>query len=213
MKNTNHHLEELSEIRQIMERSTRFLSLSGWSGIAAGTIALLGAALAFWWISGSDLSNETLFRLRGHDINISNGVFLLMDAIVVLGLALVSAIFFSWRKANKKGEKIWSPVTRRLLFNLAVPLVTGALLILLLVLKDLAFLFAPITLIFYGLSLVNAGKYTNNEIIWLGLADIILGLITLVLPAYALLFWASGFGVLHIVYGIALYMKYDRKGS
>ena len=43
----NEHLENLKEIRTLMERSSKFLSLSGLSGISAGIIALVGAFMVY----------------------------------------------------------------------------------------------------------------------------------------------------------------------
>jgi hypothetical protein len=44
----------------------------------------------------------------------------------------------------------------------------------------------------------------------LGICEIGLGLIASIYMGYGLLFWAVGFGVLHIIYGIVMYMKYER---
>ena len=72
-------------------------------------------------------------------------------------------------------------------------------------------LVAPVTLIFYGLALVNAGKYTTPEIVVLGIAEIVTGLAAAVWLPYGIWFWGAGFGFYHIIYGITLYHKYDRK--
>ena len=50
MNEQNQHLETLQDIKKIMERSSRFLSLSGLSGIAAGICALAGSVIAYKWI-------------------------------------------------------------------------------------------------------------------------------------------------------------------
>jgi predicted lysophospholipase L1 biosynthesis ABC-type transport system permease subunit len=47
----NQHLEDIAEIRAMMERSTRFLSLSGLSGVFAGTFGLIASGLAYFRIS------------------------------------------------------------------------------------------------------------------------------------------------------------------
>ena len=57
---------------------------------------------------------------------------------------------------------------------------------------------------------VNASKYTLNDIRYLGLTEIFLGLVALVFLEYSLLFWAIGFGLVHIIYGIVMYYKYER---
>jgi len=213
MENSTKHLEDLSEIRNIMERSTKFLSLSGWSGIFAGIIALIGALAAYWFLGGSSINFDETLTVFASKNQISPRIFLLVDALIVLFFALVAAFVFSYRKATKRGEKIWTPVTRRLLFQLAVPLLSGGALSLILIWDNHLNLLAPLTLIFYGLALVNAGKYTTHEIVVLGIAEIAMGLAAALWQDLGLYFWAAGFGLFHIIYGIILYMKYDRKAA
>ncbi len=204
-------LKDLQDIKNLMERSSRFLSLSGLSGISAGIIALLGAAYAFFLLDYDiryfDINryfNENRYLVFPKEIT-----YLMLDASVVLILALASAIFFSVRKARKKGLKIWDRTTKRLLINLFIPLITGGIFCLLLTYYGIIFLVAPLTLIFYGLALLNAGKYTLEEIRWLGISEIVLGLVATVFVGYGIWFWAAGFGLLHIIYGIAMYVKYE----
>ena len=65
-------------------------------------------------------------------------------------------------------------------------------------------------LIFYGIALVNASKYTLRDVKWLGVLQIVLGLINTQFIGYGLYFWTAGFGILHIVYGIIMWWKYER---
>lgn len=180
-----------------MERSSRFLSLSGWSGISAGILALLGAFAAY--------------RLMQTTTGSSLRTFLVADALIVLGLALSFAFFFSWRKARKQGLALWSPVSKRLLVNMAIPLLTGGIYSIILFIQGQSHLIAGITLIFYGLALVNAGRFTNREAVILGIAEILLGIAATIWYVSGLWIWSIGFGLFHITYGIILYHKYDRQ--
>ena len=211
METSKKHLEDISEIRQIMERSTKFLSLSGWSGIFAGLFALIGATAAYLYLGGGEIYYDEQFRLLSGDRALSPRVFLTLDALIVLSLALASALFFSFRKAKKQGEKFWSPVLKRLLFTILVPLSTGGILSLIMMWQNHVNLVAPLTLIFYGLALANAGRFVNKELVILGIAEIALGLAATVWQDLGLYFWALGFGLFHILYGATLYFKYDRK--
>ncbi|MFC0181129.1 hypothetical protein SAMN04515674_11981 [Pseudarcicella hirudinis] len=198
----NQHLQDLTEIRSMMERSTRFISLSGLSGVFAGTFALTGAYFAYERIlqeSTDALQNDSSL-LR----------FIATDGAIVLILSLSFSVYFTLRKAKKKSLKVWDNTSRRLLFNMAIPLVAGGLFSLIL-LKHAPHLIDSATLIFYGLALVNASKYTYDEVRYLGYIEIILGLICGLLDEWrlGLLFWAVGFGVLHIIYGILMYRKYE----
>lgn len=215
MDKRNEQLEHLSEIRSLMERSSRFISLSGLSGIAAGIFALLGAAAVYVYFGIMPFSVNN--HLYYGDVVAAKNVwgidyisFFFLDAAIVLTLALASGIFFTTRKAKKKGQKIWDNVSKKLLINLMIPLVAGGIFCIGLLDYGLFGLVAPATLIFYGLALVNGGKYTLSDIHYLGLCEIGLGLIAMFNVGYGLEFWAIGFGILHIVYGTIMYFKYEK---
>ena len=110
-------IEDLKEIRNLMEKSSRFLSLSGLSGIIAGITALLGAAYAWWFIS--QLGMMTIF--------VNPIIVLFADALIVFVIALFAGIFFSWRKAVKQGVQFWCKTSKRLLINFLIPLVSGGI--------------------------------------------------------------------------------------
>lgn len=207
------HLATLSEIRNLMERSSRFISLSGLSGVAAGLCALIGAAAAFVYLGKVPFSGGGYYPLVAETIpwGMPPVVFFAVDASLVLVLALFSGIYFTTRKARRSGQPIWGQLTRRLLWSLAVPLAVGGLFCLAMIRVDTVILVAPATLLFYGLALLNASKYTLNDIRYLGMTEIGLGLVAAFWPGYGLEFWAIGFGLSHILYGTAMYMKYDRK--
>lgn len=197
--------EDLSHIRQMMERSSRFISLSGLSGVSAGLTALAGAAYVYFL-----MMNNGIHYNNGRDADFSPAlvIHLLLTGIVILAVALALAYFFTARKSRRKGLKIWDHTTKRLLVNFAVPLMTGAVFCLALIYHQLFVFVAPATLIFYGLALVNAAKYTLSDMQNLGYLEIVLGLIALFFLGYGLIFWTAGFGVLHIVYGLIMHRKY-----
>ncbi len=204
-------LDTLKEIRSLMERSSRFISLSGLSGVSAGICALIGAALAALYLGRFDRNELTYEHLSEFEHwGLKAGVFFVLDAVLVLVLAVLSAIYFTTRKAKIKGQKVWDALTRRLILSLAVPVAVGGVFILALIYHGLVGLVAPSTLVFYGLGLVNASKYTLDDVRQLGYAEIILGLITCFNIGYGLESWALGFGGLHIVYGLYMYYKYER---
>ena len=213
MDKRNEHLETLSEIRSLMERSSRFISLSGLSGVAAGVFALLGATMVYLYLDIAPFETKRLYyavdpsRIKwGMDYL----TFFLVDAALVLLFALAGGIFFTTRKAKRKGQKIWDPLTKRLLINIAIPLVAGGFYCLGLLYHNMFGLVAPSTLIFYGLACINGSKYTLTDIRYLGISEIILGVIAIFIIGYGLEFWAFGFGFLHIIYGLVMYYKYEK---
>ncbi|MDQ3552010.1 MAG: hypothetical protein M3413_10810 [Bacteroidota bacterium] len=208
MSEHNQSLEAIQDIRRMMKRSSRFISLSGLSGIAAGFWALLGSFFAYNWIyeyyQGYKVSGYTgsSFQLLKYN--------LLALAIIVLVAALVSAYYFTWLKAKRNNMPLWDHTSKNLLINMLIPLIAGGLLILAMLRYDEWRFVAPISLIFYGLSLVNGSKYTLDDIRYLGFLQILLGLINTQFIGYGLYFWAFGFGVLHIIYGFIMWWKYER---
>jgi hypothetical protein len=206
MNEYKERLKDLSEIRSMMERSTKVLSLSGLSGISAGLIALLGAGFAWYQLGGNwDYVGNIQPRF---DINFRT--FLLLDAGIVLVLALLSAALFSWRNARKMNLPIWNKTARHLLVDMGVPLVTGGLFSLIQLLYNEHHWVAATMLLFYGISLLSASRYTVREIRYLGVSQIVLGLICAAVNQYHLYFWAVGFGLFHILYGFLMYLKYER---
>lgn len=212
----NKHLQDLKEIRTLMERSSRFISLSGLSGVFAGLYALTGAAAAYFHITFAQSSSvskqyyEYAYTSSG-EYNTDFFIYFILDAVLVLVLSIGTGIFLTTRKAKKQGHSIWDSSAKKLIINLMIPLVAGGLFCLVLLYHGHIGLIAPATLLFYGLALINAGKYTLNDVRYLGLFEVLLGLISSVFIGYGMFFWAIGFGVLHIVYGALMYFKYERQ--
>jgi hypothetical protein len=197
-------LQELKQIRSIMERSARFLSLSGWSGIWAGIVALAGAGVAYQWLEHSLVSYES----RDIQTEVLKYLFL---AIAVFALAFIGGFYFTYRKNKSAGIAIWNSASRKMVINLAIPLIAGAVITLAFAWRGDWIYISPACLMFYGLALINGSKYTVSDIKYLGLIEVILGCVGLfVSPGYGLYLWAFGFGVLHIVYGIIMWRKYDQ---
>jgi hypothetical protein len=210
MKENPSSAEELKAIRQIMEESTKFLSLSGLSGIFPGLFAITGSFIAWLTIldNGKISYNDYIIELSAKGSGIIHWQ-IMMIALPVLLLSLVSAFYFSLRKAKRSGISYRTPVSKRLLVNLFIPLVAGGIFALILMTRNNLPLVIPVLLIFYGLALISAGKFTYEEIFYLGIFEIITGLACAIFPQLGLILWTFGFGLLHIVYGIFMYRKYE----
>ncbi|GGG54841.1 hypothetical protein [Bizionia arctica] len=197
------YLKDISEIKQLMNKSSRFISLSGLSGILAGIYAIIGAAVAYWLVmnysNGTLLLNGEIFR------------WILLDLALVALFSIITAVIITTRKAKKQGEKIWDGTSRRLVFNFLIPLVSGGLYILIILNQQKYGQTGALMLIFYGLALINASKYSIGNIRYLGFIEILLGLISAVIPGYGFWIWVLGFGVMHIIYGTWMYLKHDSK--
>lgn len=216
MDKTKQHLDSLSEIKNLMERSTKFISLSGLSGVIAGIIALIGAAFAYLrldhYLGATSLDYSTTREVTAKSLNrLTNE--LIGIALVVLAISLIAGIVLTIRESKKNGQSIWDKNSQLLLINLAIPLGAGGIFSLILIHHHLFVLVAPTTLVFYGLALVNSGKYTVGEIRVLGILEILLGLLSAFFVGKGLFFWSIGFGILHIVYGTLMHFKYNKESS
>lgn len=206
MKEIKEYEKDIASIRNIMERSAKFLSLSGLSGILAGVYALAGAVAGYFLVH-YPLSP---FRYRIYSIQDPSILVKLIGlAGIVLAASLCTGLWLSHKKARQHGLSLWSASSRRMALSLAIPLVSGGLFILIILNSGHFGLAAPACLIFYGLALIQASTNTVDEIRYLGYSEILLGLISAMLPGYGLIFWSLGFGVLHIVYGAIMHNKYD----
>ena len=200
-------LQEIGQIRSMMEKSSKFMSISGMSGVVIGCVALVGAAAAYFTVYGtkSDFGYRDFYVLDEQVIWKLAGI-----ALLVLLLSIILGISMAKAKAKKSGQSIWNPTSKALLKAMAVPLVTGGLFSLILISKGVFGLIASSLLIFYGLSLAAASTYTFREVRVLGILEIVLGLLALAFPGYGIWFWSIGFGVLHIVYGLIVHKKYEK---
>ena len=209
--------DDISSIKNIMERSTKFISLAGLSGVMAGIYALIGAGIAYMiipqynTISVADYDKtytETVSGNTYHSLSVE--LILFVVALVILFLSIGTGILLSARKARRNNQSVWNPSSQSLANAGLLPLLTGGCFAFILYLQHHYGTIAPTCLVFYGLALVSASKYTYGDVKWLGLLEILLGLLSLMQPGYGLYFWALGFGVLHILYGTIMYFKYDR---
>ncbi len=203
--------QALHDIRSMMERSSRFLSLSGWSGVWAGCTALAGAAIGYSWLPAELLQ----YRMDGDaaPFCFCGAAFYkpLILALAILAVALAGGYYFTLRKMRREGASLNQPATRQMLWAMAVPMLAGAVFILAFMRYGHPNYIAPACLIFYGLALVNSSKHTLTDIRNLGYLEMALGAICLFIPGWGLYFWVAGFGLLHILYGVMMWNKYDKR--
>jgi len=195
------YLNDISEIKHLMNKSSRFISLSGLSGVLAGIYALIGAAYAYWLVTSN----------RPGYLTLNGNVFklVMIDLFLVVFLVVVTGILLTTRKAKKESIPTWNNNSKRLIINFLIPIITGVLYTIIILEQQKYGQTAALMLIFYGLGLVNASKYTIGDIKYLGYIEIILGLTCVYFPGYGFWIWVIGFGFMHIIYGIYMHFKYD----
>jgi uncharacterized membrane protein (UPF0182 family) len=218
MHQQNQSLQELRHIKNMMERSSRFISLSGISGVSAGICALAGAWFANKKISLYNYEHSAVFNEDKGTYIFRDGTNLLTNHLIEIALLTFIASFatsflFTYLRSKKTKVPLWDGTTIRLFWNTVIPLAAGGLYLIRSIQLGHYELVTSGCLIFYGLALVNASKYTLGEIRYLGYSELILGIINLWNPGYGLIFWAMGFGVLHIIYGSIMWWKNERTGQ
>lgn len=203
----NHLIEELGSIRKLMEKSSKFVSISGLSGVLVGIYALIGAAYGYITVYGF----KSQFGYRDFYVTDEAVIIkLVIAAIVVLFAALLTGYLMARRKAKINKQSIWNITSKNLLFAVAVPLLAGGIVSIVLINRGAYSMIASILLIFYGLALTSGSVYTFKEVRYLGILEVILGIFALAIPGYGVWFWAIGFGVLHIIYGLIVHYKYEK---
>ncbi len=208
--NKDETLEALQEIRSIMNRSARFISLSGWSGIWAGITALVGAYIAYSWLQkpGYEDVGVTLYASMAHFDKFTNNIIFL--GVAVFAVALAGALFFTYKKSKRMGQPLWNNASRLMVGQLFYPIFAGGVFCLLFIYYGCGMFVVPACLVFYGLALISAARHTLSDIRYLGMLDVTLGCTAMFFPGYGLIFWAIGFGVLHVLYGAMMWGKYDK---
>ncbi|MBX2904538.1 MAG: hypothetical protein KF744_00780 [Taibaiella sp.] len=210
MRREDETIETLNQIRSIVDKSPRLISLSGWSGVWAGVVALAGAYVAHGWLHRpgyEHIGTEIYASISHFDSFTANFIFL---GIAVFALALGGVIYFTGRQAHKLGVKVWNDASRQMLVQLFYPVFAGSVFCFMFIYYGCGMFVAPTSLVFYGLALISAGRHSDSDIKYLGMLEVTLGCTALFFPGGGLLFWALGFGVLHILYGIMMRGKYEQ---
>ncbi len=201
--NKEKYLKDISEIKNLMNKSSRFMSLSGLSGVMAGIYALIGAGYAYWLIHNYSYG---ILKLDGYIFRL-----VVIDLLLVLVASVGTSIFLTTKKAKKNNSKIWDETTKRVLINFLIPLLVGGIYVIIILSQGRYGQSGGLMLLFYGLALLNTSKYTYSDIKYLGYIEILLGLLASYFVGYGFWFWVIGFGFMHIIYGLLMYYKYDKK--
>jgi len=197
MKNDTDYLKQLAEIHRMMEKTSRFISLSRFSGMVIGCYAIIAAYIA----------SNILEKQEGSD-----GRDLIVLGSVLLVLSIATAFFFTLRRSKKLNLKLWGPGSKQLLAAMLVPLAAGGFLTGILILKEIHAFIIPAMLIFYGITLTNASRFSHRELFIIGILFIVLGLAAVWFPEAGLVIWATGFGLVHLIYGSWMYVVNEKKG-
>ncbi|NDV84575.1 hypothetical protein [Bacteroides sp. 51] len=202
-------IQSVNEIKELMERSSKFVSLSGLTGVLVGAYSLIGSWLAVHILGLQDITTNNYSQV----LNVTTPIRLRVIVILATGVliaSIITAFTISYYKARKSKQKLFNKLTYRLIWNFSIPLLTGGLFCIALLYHGHYGLTSSVMLLFYGMTLVNVSKYTFSNIGWLGYAFVVLGLLDCFFEGHGLLFWTLGFGVLHIIYGILFYFLYER---
>ena len=208
--------KDISLIKNLMEKSSKFSNLSGYAIATTGLLALLGAVFVYFdlgiSISEKYISYAELINQTGNANSTYTKIKLL---VIIASLILLTSLLILYVTAKLKSERhdinLFNSSFSRALKSLFIPVLSGGIFCGFLILHKMYGLVAPATLIFYGLGLISASKYSYNELELLGYLELLLGTIASYYMGSGLLFWMIGFGIGHIVLGFFIHYKYDKK--
>lgn len=206
-------LNTLNEIKDLMEKSSRFQSISGLSIVIVGLLASVVSAGA--WLMLLPHSDISWLPTTCNGILINSPFrtkIAVFSALLLLVISFSTVSFFSLHKMKKqRGAVSFDSTLRRCLFHFCVPMVVGGLLCAAMLLQGHYGLTSTFMLVFYGLALINCSHYTSSSIAMLGYAQLVLGVVDCFAVSHAILLWWLGFGLMHILFGIYFIIKYDRR--
>jgi len=204
-------------MKKSLEQSSRFISLSGLSGVFVGFCGLLGTYIMHYLIRGDDTKSDkemlniiSSFDYYNLSVHVFVGEHLIFLAIYTVIFAILFAFYLTLRRSKRENHPIWDIHIQKQLSTLSIPLIVGLIFVIKLVASANYPLIVPSLLLFYGIALVNIRGLTNGDIGYLGYAFIVLGIVNLWLEGWGILFFGFGFGVLHIIYGTVTFIIYER---
>lgn len=212
MNKQQDQLDAIHDIKRLMERSSRFSALSGLSGVVVGVFAIIAVLISYSILGISALESVSYLNMLAPSgvINTELMNLLAINYGITLLVSFLTAFWLSKRNAIKRKEKTWDLSAKRMLINFSIPMIAGGCYCFILFTQNHTELIIPATMLFYGLGLLNASKYTVDDIKYLGVLMVVLGLLGSIFINQALLLWGLGFGVLHIIYGSFMYFKYEK---
>jgi len=206
MEKHEEQLAAIQEMRKMMDQATRFKSISGISGMLAGILAIVCVAIVSYLSNTNPVQAGALETILD---SANDGMVLIAFGILFM-LAVGIGIMLALRNARARGMSAWENAAKRLMFHLAIPVVVGGVFSILLYRIGYPLLVAPVTLLFYGMGLLQGSKFTLDAVRTVGLIQLALGLLATAFLTYGLLIWTLGFGLVHILFGFIIYVKYER---
>jgi hypothetical protein len=174
--------QTLEVIRTLMERGTRYTNLSGHAGIAAGLCALGGCALRAW------LNTPFVATWLG-----------------VLVAASAATAFFTARMASANGEPLWTRQARTVTLALLPSLLSALILTAVLARVGEEQLLPGVWMLLWGVGALAISFFTPRVMSALGITFMAAGAVALLTPPSSdVLTMGMTFGVIHLIYGIAL---------
>ena len=183
--------ENLRVIRALMERSTKFSTFSGLSGVCAGMASIIGCIITRLYIPDPGAFPVQFLALWSTVIVIAVGAdYLLMK-----------------RRAAQVGKRVLSRLGKQMVIASVPGLGTGAIVTFYLLQHHLLGSVYPFWMLAYGLAVSATGLFSQREVSLLGVAFLIAGAACLFATGIGLPMMAVTFGGFHIVYGLAMSRK------
>ncbi len=202
--NNNDAINTLREIKDIMQKSSRFENISGFSIIIIGIYASI-VSLGAWLLLGKHepyswlptWSTDFALNTPGRTWTA------ILCALVLLVVSFGTVCLMSYFKTKRVNHRfVFDHTVRRSLWAFFVPAATGGLLCLAMLQQGHYGITSSFMLVFYGLALINCAHHTTSRLALLGYVELLLGIVDCFVVSHGILFWFLGFGLWHIIFGI-----------
>jgi len=186
-----------------MERHSSFFSLSGFTGILIGIVGCIAIFLVDTMTHGYGINFDGFSQLP---------ILFLEIGIMVIGiLTIVLSLFILWKRGRNKAKKnkqgLWNAFAKKQRINLLLLLLVFLVILILIGSKGYYRLITPLLLSFYGLLLLNLSRFQSKSLLFLGLATLILGIVSYVSYTDKIFLLALGVGIFPIIYGLLTFNK------
>lgn len=196
--------ENLRVIRQTMERSTKYSTLAGLSGVLIGLVAVVGVFLTDRIIREGHSVLE-----RGRAFDHAQLAQLAAVWTVVLIVAIAIDFLANKRRAAGVGKHVVSSLGAHIVLAALPGFFAGAALTAFFLTHGLVFSIWGVWMLCYGLAICAVGLFSVRPVSVLGGAFVLAGAVTLQLPPAAQLpMMAVTFGGFHIGYGVLMARKH-----
>lgn len=186
--------QNLESIRILMERTGRYSNFSAVSAATAGTLAIAAAAVCRWREISFDVPHPwwKLIALWA----------------AVFAVAFLQNLFWTWVHARRRGERVWTHLTRAMTMAVLPGFFTGGVLTGFAIVERRLDMLPGIWMLMYGTAVLGAALFAGRNLKIFGALFLLMGAFTIHWRQYGVEMMAASFGLLHLGLGLLIAWKF-----